>query len=175
MSQHVPDDLLSAFVEGEMGEQLAIHIAEHLDSCPACATRAVGMEPLAAAFASMPDPDVPPDLAASVLAIASEPEPARAPRTEVAIGLGMLVAAFLLFVVLGDPVGSFNQSALWMRALSSAGDALRLGLPAPIILLPATVVLGGASAVLFARVAWPDALAAAQLRLAGRSTSSGWP
>jgi anti-sigma factor RsiW len=173
MNEHVPDDLLAAFVEGEVGEQLAIHIAEHLDSCPACATRAVGMEPLAAAFAAMPDPAIPTDLTAAVLAAAEAPERSRVPTTEIAVGLGLLVAAFLLFVALGDPVGSLNQSALWMRALASAGDAIRLGLPAPAILLPATLVLGGASAVLFARVAWPDALTAAQLRLAGRSPG-GW-
>ena len=38
MNQHVPDDLLIAFVDADVGEQVAVHIAEHLDGCPACAT-----------------------------------------------------------------------------------------------------------------------------------------
>ena len=72
MSQHVPEDLLAAFVEGEMGEQLAIHIAEHIDACPRCATRAAGLEPLAAAFAAVEDPVTPEDLVSAVLAEAVE-------------------------------------------------------------------------------------------------------
>ena len=44
-SQHVPEDLLQAFVEGEVGEQLAVHIAGHLDECPACAQFAIVTEP----------------------------------------------------------------------------------------------------------------------------------
>ena len=68
MSQHVPDDLLAAFVDGEVSEQLAVHIAEHLDDCPACSAQAVALEPLAAAFAAVEDPRVPADLVASILA-----------------------------------------------------------------------------------------------------------
>ncbi|MCB9676807.1 MAG: hypothetical protein H6737_16950 [Alphaproteobacteria bacterium] len=166
MSEHVPEDLLVAFVEGEMGEQLSIHIAEHLDSCPMCATRAACLEPLGPAFAAMEDPEVPEGLAAAVLAAAAEEE--RPPQLEIAVGIGLLVAAIGVFVLLGEPLALASHGMVWLGALSAAGKALLLGLPSPIVMLPVTVVLGAASALLFARAAWPDALPEPPLRLAGR-------
>jgi len=162
VSEHVPEDLLSAFVDGEMGEQLAIHIAEHLDSCPMCATRAVGMEPLGPAFASMGDPLVPDDLAGAILVAASAESPA--PRVEIGIGVALLLSAVAVFVVLGEPVALTARAAIWIEALGSAGQAVLLGLPSPMVLLPITTVLGAASAMVFARLAWPDSA----LHLAGR-------
>src|SRR5688500_20047826 len=91
MSQHVPEDLLASFVEGEVGEQLAVHIAEHLDGCPACATRAAGLEPLAAAFAAVLDPVPPLGLAQAILARLDEPD--RLPVLEIGIGAGLLGCA----------------------------------------------------------------------------------
>ncbi|MEZ4319766.1 MAG: hypothetical protein R3F61_19785 [Myxococcota bacterium] len=166
MSEHVPDDLLSAFVEGEMGEQLAIHIAEHLDACPMCATRAVALEPLGPAFAALPDPEVPEGLAAAVLAAAAEEE--RPADLEIGIGIGLLVAAMVGFLVLGEPLALASHALIWVGALSSAGRAVLLGLPSPMVMLPVTLVVGAASALVFARVAWPDALPDGRMHLAGR-------
>ena len=94
MSQHVPEDLLQDFVDGEVGEQLAVHIAEHIDACPSCATRAAGLEPLAAAFAAVRDPVPPPTLVASILARLDEPD--RVPIPEIGIGVSLLLAAGLI-------------------------------------------------------------------------------
>lgn len=104
MSQHVPEDLLQAFVDGDVGEQLAIHIAEHVDACPSCATRAAGLEPLAAALAAVTDPVPPSDLVARVLATATREEPERLPSMEIAVGALLLAGAALLLVGLDQPL-----------------------------------------------------------------------
>lgn len=122
MSQHVPEDLLSAFVDGDMGEQLAVHIAEHLDACPSCGARATGLEPLAAAFASVDDPIPPDDLAEAVLAIVAQPE--RAPRMEIALGAGMLLVAGGLVVTFGNPLGMAVEVGVLVHALGTLGRGL---------------------------------------------------
>lgn len=149
--EHVPDDLLGAFVDGEMGEQLAIHIADHLDHCPMCSTRAACLEPLAPAFARMVDPVVPEGLTAAVL-VAAQHE-TQTPQTELVVGVAMLAAATALLLVAGDPVGLVAQLAVWADVGSSLGRALLLGLPSPSILLPLTVLLGAAGAMVVARIA----------------------
>lgn len=122
MNRHVPDDLLHAFVDGDVDEQVAVHIAEHLDGCPACATRAVTLEPLAAAFAAVEDPPMPPDLVASILTAAEQPE--RGPLAEVVIGGCLLVAAGLLAVFTGDPLGTAVDLGVAARALGSVSEGL---------------------------------------------------
>jgi predicted anti-sigma-YlaC factor YlaD len=119
MSQHVPEDLLQAFVEGEVGEQLAVHIAGHLDECPACATRAAGLEPLAAAFAAMSDPVTPPDLAARVLARAAEPE--RLPVAEIAVGAALLMVAALLLLGLDSPLSLAADAGVALSVVTAVG------------------------------------------------------
>jgi len=123
MSPHLPDDILRNFVLGDVGEQLAVHIATHLDDCPACATRAAGMEPLAAVFASIQDPLPPEGLAAAVLASADAPRPAR-PLLEVAVGAGLLASGLLLFVGLDGPVASLNSVSASLAALGVVGRGL---------------------------------------------------
>lgn len=144
MSQHVPEDLLQAFVEGEVGEQLAIHIAEHLDACPACATRATGLEPLAAAFAAIRDPIPPPDLARRVLAGADEPD--RLPFGEIAIGLALLVCAALLAAGIDHPLKLAADVGVFLNALEVLGRGLATSLSSfqlALALLTAATLTGG--------------------------------
>jgi anti-sigma factor RsiW len=136
MSQHVPEDLLQAFVDGEVGEQLAVHIAEHLDGCPACATRAAGLEPLAAAFAAVLDPVTPPGLAAAILARVDEPE-RRLPVLEIGLGAGLLGTAAFLAVGLESPLALaaqlgavLNAFATLTRGLSTALGSFQFALVA---------------------------------------------
>jgi len=44
MSQHPSDDLLRAFVEGDVDEDKAVEIAEHLDCCASCCTLAAELD-----------------------------------------------------------------------------------------------------------------------------------
>jgi anti-sigma factor RsiW len=135
MSQHVPEDLLQAFVEGEVGEQLAVHIAEHVDGCPACATRAAGLEPLAAAFAAVLDPVVPSGLSQGIFARLEEPE--RLPVLEVGVGAGLLGCAAFLALGLESPLALaahlgvlLNAAATLTRGLSTALGSFQFALVA---------------------------------------------
>jgi anti-sigma factor RsiW len=117
--RHVPEDLLVAFVEGDVDENLAVHVAQHLDECVACATRAVALEPLAAAFAAVEDPIAPDDLPDAILAVAERPE--RGPTVEIAVGATLLLAAAGLAVVGGDPVAAVVDLGRMVDALSRVG------------------------------------------------------
>lgn len=136
MSQHVPEELLNAFVLGDVDEALAVHIAEHLDACPACATRAAGLEPLAHVFAAVDDP-VPPDLVAAVLAEAGRPERRLAP--EVPLGAALLAASVLLAALFGRPLAALETADLLMGLATSVARALGAGLGASPVLMAATV------------------------------------
>ena len=122
MNKHVPTDLLVAFVDGELGEQLAVHIAEHIDECPQCANEAAMMEPLAAAFAAVEDPEVPADLVAEVLVAADAPN--RGPVTEVVVASTLLAAAAGLFVVVGDPVGTLIEIGVLANGVAAVTPQL---------------------------------------------------
>jgi anti-sigma factor RsiW len=136
MNQHVPEDLLQSFVDADVDEQLAVHIAEHLDGCPSCSTRAAGLEPLGAAFAAATDPEPPPELAARILAAVDEPE--RLPVPQIALGLGLLGAAALLvsigmgspWVLAADIVAALQATAALGRGLSVALGSFQLALAA---------------------------------------------
>ncbi|TNE87736.1 MAG: hypothetical protein EP330_17400 [Deltaproteobacteria bacterium] len=156
MSAHVPEDLLVAFVEGELDESLGIHIAEHLDGCPACATQVAALEPLAVAFASVDDPVLPIDLVDQVLAAASE-QPAQAPVTEVTLGLGLLAAAAATFALFGDPVGSMIHLSMVLEAVAKMGT-----------------VANGTVATSVAATATAGATALACSWAAARATVPGW-
>jgi anti-sigma factor RsiW len=126
MSQHVPEDLLQAFVDGEVGEQLAVHIAEHLDGCPACATRAAGLEPLAAAFAAVLDPVPPLGLAQAILARLDEPD--RLPVLEIGIGAGLLGCAGFLALGLESPLALAAQLGIVLNAFATLTRGLSTAL-----------------------------------------------
>lgn len=116
MNGHVPEDILQAFVDGEVDEQVAIHVAMHLDDCPRCATRAAHLEPLATAFAATDDPTVPDDLLETVLAAALTPQP-RFPLLEVGLGGALLAAAAALLLVGTGPTALVFGAADWVSTL----------------------------------------------------------
>lgn len=126
MSDHVPSDQISSFVAGEVGEQVAIHIAEHLDECSECATRAAGMEPLAMVFASVDDPIAPHDLADAAMAVYLEPEPT--PTAEIAVGAALLAAAAALVLVTGNPSGFLIDLGVLANLATGVGGALSVGI-----------------------------------------------
>jgi anti-sigma factor RsiW len=151
MSQHVPEDLLQAFVDAEVGEQVAVHIAEHIDACPACATRAAGLEPLAAAFAAIRDPVPPQPLVASILARLDEPD--RVPIPEIGIGVSLLLAAAALLVVLDQPLSMLIEAGVLLNTISTLarGAATALGsFPVPLFASTAVALLGALATLHFA-------------------------
>jgi anti-sigma factor RsiW len=132
MNQHVPEDLLTAFVDGDVSDHVAAHVAEHLDGCPACATRAASMEPLGPAFATVRDPEAPPHLAASVLdrvaredaaAFGVREDPDRLP-TAAWLGLGLVATASGLLVVTEGPVRLSAEAATMLYAAFAAGRSV---------------------------------------------------
>ncbi|MFT4627622.1 MAG: putative anti-sigma-YlaC factor YlaD [Myxococcota bacterium] len=151
MNQHVPEDLLAAFVEADVSEQLAVHIAEHLDSCPACNARAANLEPLASAFAAVDDPALPSDLVASILAAAARPEPA--PLLEVGLGASLLAIAAMLVLAFGNPLGMAADLGLVMHAAAGLGRGLAVGIgsSSPAVFL--TLALGALGAAVVWRLA----------------------
>lgn len=133
MTGHVPDELLTSFVHGDVGEQIAIHVAKHVDDCPACATRAAALEPLAAAFAAVDDPVAPDDLADVILARYEEPQ--RGPAAEVVVGLGMLAAAAALIAGTSEPVVLATDFGVALQALvSGAGSIVHRSATAQLLL-----------------------------------------
>tara|TARA_B100000530_G_C15737516_1_gene400310 strand:- start:125 stop:586 length:462 start_codon:yes stop_codon:yes gene_type:complete len=68
MNGHVTDELLQAFADGDVGNELAVQIAEHLDECVLCQTKARDLDPLTAHFASCDDPPIPEALESEIVA-----------------------------------------------------------------------------------------------------------
>ncbi len=159
MSEHVPNDLLNAFVEGEVDEQLAIHIAEHLDACPHCATRAVSHEPLAAAFASCDDPFVPEHLATEILEeLARQPVSRTIP--EVAVGVGLLGLAAALAAATQHPVTLLADVSALLAAGSALVRGMALGLTPYAVASSVAMVSAGLGAALTLRAAQSPLLSA---------------
>lgn len=178
MSQHVPEDLLGAFVLGDVDDDLAVHIAEHLDACPACATRAAGLEPLALAFAAVDDP-VPPDLVDAVLAeVGSARRADAAPRLapEVPVGASLLAAALALAAAFGGPLAGLEGVRLLPQLAVSVARALGAGLGATPGLMVATAAVAALGLVFTALLAEPLQLAGARaLALGSRDHRAGEP
>jgi predicted anti-sigma-YlaC factor YlaD len=149
---HVDDEILAAFVAGELGEHLAVHVAEHLDACLQCAARADAADPLAAAFAASLDPAVPEDLISAILTELDEPE--RLPMSEVLVGVGMLVLAGALKLLPGDlttvtrPLHTF-VSGMGIGARHLTGDTTTM--MAWSVALSVAMLVGGVWSVRHAR------------------------
>jgi len=126
MTPHVPEDLLVAFAHGDVDEQLAVHIATHLDACPACATQATSLNPLANAFAAMPDPITPTGLVDAILNNAAQP--VREPITELVVGGSLMGIATGLMFVVGNPLGSLLHLPVAAKALSGIASPIAVGL-----------------------------------------------
>lgn len=128
---HVDQSTLTAFVQGDLGEHLAVHVAEHLDACAQCAARADRLDPLTELFATAIEPELPEDLVTSILAAdASRATPA---LSEVGLGLGMIALSAAIALAPGDlmtltrPLHSF-VSGLGVGAHHLVSDAGALSL-----------------------------------------------
>lgn len=134
MIQHPPESLIKRFAEGELSESLAVDLAMHLDECPACATQAATLEPLALAFASSDDPELPEDLMGEILEAVSElqVQPALPPtlpesmpvgaRAELVAGASLISVAATLFFLLGDPSQFAADIAVNAHAAATAAS-----------------------------------------------------
>ena len=158
MNHHVPNELLQAFVDGEVSEQIAVHVATHLDGCPACATRAAGLEPLAAAFAAVEDPVAPDGLKESVLALLDRPMqfPERFPFLELSVGSVLLSVAAAIAIGLQGPAAALADIGISLqvvdvvaRGLGTSVGSFQLALVASALLLAA-----GAGVTWLAPWAW---------------------
>ena len=157
---HIPEDMLRAFVEGDLGDQIGAHIAEHLDVCPACATRATALEPLGRAFATVRDPQTPPDLVARILKKLDEPE--RAPAHEIAVGAALLVGAVVMAAAI--------QTGVVLDAVGTLGRGLASGLASYQLAIVVAMLLtfGGALVTVFFG-ALPSAIRIVLMASQGRS------
>jgi len=155
MSEHVPPDLLADFVDGDVGEHVAVHIAEHIDGCPRCATQAAALEPLAPAFASMDDPPVPTDLADAVLAAAlrEEARSERPPVTELAVGGALLTSAGLLAAATQHPVTVLADVGAVFHAAEAVIRSVSAGLSPFTFAAATTTVLAGLGGIATMRLA----------------------
>ena len=144
--QHVPDALMQQFVEGEVDDSVAVAVALHLDACPACATRAAALEPMASVFAASEDPSVPVGL---VEAIAVAVRAADRPGPEPALAAGLMGLALCLLLLGGAPTEMLASSATMMSASFTVVGALldHTGTLAPVWLLSASLATGVAFVV----------------------------
>ena len=139
-SRHLDEAVLHAFVACELDDTAAAQVAEHLDGCPACATQAATLDPLAAAFASVDDPVVPADLAQAVL------ERAQLPTRfgpEPAIAAALLGVAIVVLVLTGSPSQLLSTVATLLSTASTVTGALWLfpAAPTPLWLAAGALVL----------------------------------
>jgi len=84
---------LSAFLDGESGEELQIQITRHLASCPACQAELAALERLEAALENLEAPAAPRGLAGSVLR--RLPRPASPWRQSLALAACLVLGIFL--------------------------------------------------------------------------------
>ena len=144
--QHVPDTLMQQFVAGEVDDNVAVAVALHLDACPACATRAAALEPLASVFAASEDPRVPVGLVES---IAVAVRTAERPGPEPALAAALMGLALCLLLLGGAPTEMLASSATMVSASFTVIGALlsQTGTLAPVWLVFASVTTGVAFVV----------------------------
>ena len=130
MSEHIPSDVLRQFVQGEVPEQDAEVIALHLDACHHCLGHVERLDPFAEEFRAMPEPRIPDGLAQAAVKQARQTAPIA--RSDIFVGVGLLVSAALLLVVAGDPLSvgvqlSVLAKAAWVGAGHMLGSTLVVG------------------------------------------------
>ena len=170
MIDHPSEALLRRFATGELDEALAVELALHLDDCPRCSTQAHALDELGAAFASVDDPELPPDLLATILdetldlpveSVRPELTPSedgwlsnlgsfRLPTRELLASLGLLSAAGLVLLLLGDPADLATEAALTASAVVTAGDIVLGELASASWLLMPFAAVGFLASVLLA-------------------------
>jgi anti-sigma factor RsiW len=144
MSRHLSEELLHRFIEGDLGEAEAVETALHIDDCPLCASRAARAEPLAAAFAAMPDPPLPEGFEREVLDLVERPEQAPARPQVPWLGIGMILSAAMLMMLGGEPTALLWKLAAAVRGISVGVAVVLQHLPSPatVLTLAATLALG---------------------------------
>jgi anti-sigma factor RsiW len=135
MSLHLSEDLLRRFIEGDLDEPEAVEAALHIDDCPLCAARAAAAEPQAAAFASLPDPQLPVGFEMAVLDALEQPVAPRQSQQVPWLGVGLILSSVLLLVVGGEPTALLWELASVLRGLGVALAVLLQHLPSPALVL----------------------------------------
>ena len=123
MTPHPDSETLQLFARCELGENLAVHVAEHLDACPSCAAQVVALDPLQRLMRTQVEPELPDGLVEAILHDARQPQHVSAIQSdlEVLIGIGMLTAAAIAMMLSAD-------FGVYMTQLSTIVAALQLGL-----------------------------------------------
>lgn len=142
-AEHPSDDDLRRFAAGEVGEHLAVHLAEHLDACPTCVARVEAADPILRSALSGAGPlPVPPDLVPGLLAriVPTPPEPAREVHWHLVMaGVGLIGLAGLA-ALLGDPTA---ELALLQGILGAMAVLLRrISTPTVLAALGGTLMVG---------------------------------
>lgn len=148
MTRHLPEEVLLRFVEGILDEQEAVEAALHIDACPHCAARAAQADPLAEAFAALPDPVLPAGFEERVLELADRPVAATSPMQMPWLGIAMILSAALLMVLGGEPTAVLWRVAAVVRGVGVAVNVLANHVPSPslVLTLAATLALGSSLA-----------------------------
>jgi anti-sigma factor RsiW len=144
MSRHLSEELLRLFIEGELDEREAVEAALHIDDCPLCASRAAQAEPLATAFAAMPDPALPEGFEQAVLDLLEAPEQLPARIQVPWLGIGLILSAATLMMLGGEPTAMLWKLAAMIRAVSVGAAVVLQHIPSPatILTLAATLAFG---------------------------------
>jgi anti-sigma factor RsiW len=145
MNDHLSDDVLERFTAGRSPTGEAVQAARHIDECAGCAMRALALDPLAPAFASVDDPPLPEGLESAVLDAASRPVAPAVPAWPAAGAL--LASAALLLAVGSDPTAALVAAGRLATTLLVTGGALGHLLPQAPLVLAGLAVLGLASSV----------------------------
>ena len=125
MIHHVSEDLLDRFVEGTLDVRVAIAVAQHIDECSRCASRAAVADPMAKAFASVKDREPPMDLVDGILLAVGEDSKGRMPGVqELAAAAALLICASGLLAFGGAPAGLAADAAVAMKALGTGSGVL---------------------------------------------------
>jgi hypothetical protein len=120
---HIDPTLLARFASGEVGPDLAVEIALHVDDCPACAAIATGADPLAAAYASLDDAPLPDGLLDGILAADVGPLPASG-GPEPWVAAALVMAAAVAAAIGTHPGDLITHSWMVLKALGAGASAL---------------------------------------------------
>ena len=122
---HIERHLLEAFAAGEVGPDLAVEIAQHIDVCPACAGIAHSVDPCSVLFASCDDAAPPAELLESLLAAEVPLVSATGPvAREPWVAAGLLTAAALVSLLSVSPTDGLIQVWMLLKALGVGAMAL---------------------------------------------------
>jgi hypothetical protein len=155
-SEHLSDELLSAFVDDQLTPAEAAAVQAHARTCPECLERADGMRAVALLLGSLPDVEPPRDFKLGPRLLADPPNVVRLRRWYAATRVAAAALA-AIFVVLSAGtlyVDSRSRPAPTAALVESAPAAQSQSAPAAAPRAPAA---GAAAAVRSAPAAKPQA------------------